>query len=1312
MKERFLSITLTIALVLSTLVGTFVTADAETTTGSTAVTHRKKAVTVLDFEKSKPGQNSSGGPAIAEDGQAYKIEAYGNGKDALSVHSSADEQGETGFPKDATAILSFDSYNSIDENKLKPIKDNWFGYNECSLETDPLNVYSGSGKSLKFSWNDGQVPRLRHDGFFNKSGNTIGLWIKSETAFNATIAFSEAWGAARQVVVPIAVGENIIKLKYTDFEGYTGGSICQFRIDAPVNGPAGTIWIDQLCTFTENAAEGSSFVYGGEGQSLHYHTDKANSGYNGIKFNFTKIPLTDKNGNKWGKDSTICIWLNSQRSVPVFFSAQDSEQWHGGAATWWKTDEMTIPAGISVLRIPVSRFNTVKTQGTREDLWDYLGSLNIEFPWAADNSAYDLYIDQIAVEYPTIGDANDDESIDLKDLVTIKKKLASATAPEIIKAIDVNGDGLFDGNDLVTFRKYLLGAGSLADRPLPDGYTFLEPVTPKAGYSELLSVLPNGDDKDIPGVNISGNSAKTTLFDTSLKITMGDLSTFFSEERTINYYVSWNTALGKGSPVNIGDAVENGYFEFWVKTSASTDLRLIAVGEGWYPLATLDFTTSDSNEWQKITLPVAEFKDGGRAMHYNNMPAVKIAAVSEDTFITDGESLELGRLTFFCPTEDIGSSGAGAAFPISEDKLTTYNGENFLVTSTIDSAWSPTLKSSYNAVAKDDPNYAKFKNIMTVKLTTAADGFEATIEEAKDKYGRVHPVNLNDYIKTGTLRTYIKVEKTTELQVSLRNGYAHASNKYPITKTVTVDPQNAVDGYVELQIPIKDFYDIAVKDNIPFRFDKFDSIFIKPIGTFSEADELTYSNIEVWAKGAPAPSPVDNTASYACSYNSEIALIDANNVMPAATAVKVFHNTADTPALTSALRKWSASAQIVDNYCINAVSVEDTVRVIAPNGNVKISVPLSYLYENGAISAASMGNLKAAFYSGGAFKNAALTIDGEKMLIETSILGDLVFFTGNGGADGTPAANNISVRLVSDHPGVPGYAAVYETKIYNGEEELTSGYSLSSDNSNVVISGNTVTLPAEFKDNTELDGVKIYATVNGQTAFYPLMIKKWTLTLQDDFDGDKLNNEIWSNSSDSADCISVNGGKLTMKITADENKEKREPYITTRNKFSQQYGCFTARMLMPKTTETSVSAFWLLPSNYNNNWGTSYLFEGTNLSCGEVDIIEYPSNWNGEAQSALQWWNPTNISGSHSATSQKYKYDKLKNGEYIDATGIWTADALYFYYDGILQGSITNISATGEKACMILSMSTWSGEFNPKAVDSLYCTVDYVKAYK
>lgn len=402
----------------------------------------------------------------------------------------------------------------------------------------------------------------------------------------------------------------------------------------------------------------------------------------------------------------------------------------------------------------------------------------------------------------------------------------------------------------------------------------------------------------------------------------------------------------------------------------------------------------------------------------------------------------------------------------------------------------------------------------------------------------------------------------------------------------------------------------------------------------------------------------------------------------------------------------------MDNYCINAVSVEDTVRVIAPNGSVKISVPLSYLYENGAISAKNVGSLKAAVYYNGAFKNAAITIDGEKMLIETSVLGDLVFFTGNGGADGTPAVNNISVRLVSDHPGVPGYAAVYETKIYNGEEELTSGYSLSSDNSNVIISGNTVTLPAEFKDNTELDGVKIYATVNGQTAFYPLMIKKWTLTLQDDFDGDKLNNEIWSNSSGSADCISVNGGKLTMKITADENKEKREPYITTRNKFSQQYGCFTARMLMPKTTETSVSAFWLLPSNYNKNWGTSYLFEGTNLSCGEVDIIEYPSDWNGEAQSALQWWDPTNISGSHSATSQKYKYDKLKNGEYIDVTGVWTADAVYFYYDGILQGSITNISATGEKACMILSMSTWSGEFNPEAVDSLYCTADYVKAYK
>ena len=277
MKKRFLSITLTLATVLSTLAGTFVTAGAEATTGSTAVTHREKAVTVLDFEKSKSGQNSSGGPAIVEDGQNYKIEAYGNGVNTLSVHSSADEQEETGFPTDAKVILSFDGYNSIDDNKLKPLKDNWFGYNECSLETDTSNVYSGSGKSLKFSWNDGQVPRLRHEGSFNKSGNTIGLWIKSETAFNATIAFSESWVTTRQVVVPIAVGENIIKLKYTDFEGYNGGSIAQFRIDPPAQGSAGTIWVDQLCTFTEaeKTQEGSSFVYGGEGQSLLYHTNNS-----------------------------------------------------------------------------------------------------------------------------------------------------------------------------------------------------------------------------------------------------------------------------------------------------------------------------------------------------------------------------------------------------------------------------------------------------------------------------------------------------------------------------------------------------------------------------------------------------------------------------------------------------------------------------------------------------------------------------------------------------------------------------------------------------------------------------------------------------------------------------------------------------------------------------------------------------------------------------------------------------------------------------------------------------------------------------
>lgn len=53
------------------------------------------------------------------------------------------------------------------------------------------------------------------------------------------------------------------------------------------------------------------------------------------------------------------------------------------------------------------------------------------------------------------GDVNDDYSVDIRDLVAMKKLLAAGD-PEYIETGDINGDGFFDARDLTAFRKLLL----------------------------------------------------------------------------------------------------------------------------------------------------------------------------------------------------------------------------------------------------------------------------------------------------------------------------------------------------------------------------------------------------------------------------------------------------------------------------------------------------------------------------------------------------------------------------------------------------------------------------------------------------------------------------------------------------------------------------------------------------------------------------------------------------------------------------------------------------------------------------------------
>lgn len=62
----------------------------------------------------------------------------------------------------------------------------------------------------------------------------------------------------------------------------------------------------------------------------------------------------------------------------------------------------------------------------------------------------------------SLGDANTDNSVDIRDLVRIKKNMA--TGYDLLKAAaDINGDGTVNASDLVLVKQYLIGANDVLE---------------------------------------------------------------------------------------------------------------------------------------------------------------------------------------------------------------------------------------------------------------------------------------------------------------------------------------------------------------------------------------------------------------------------------------------------------------------------------------------------------------------------------------------------------------------------------------------------------------------------------------------------------------------------------------------------------------------------------------------------------------------------------------------------------------------------------------------------------------------------------
>ena len=159
------------------------------------------------------------------------------------------------------------------------------------------------------------------------------------------------------------------------------------------------------------------------------------------------------NTNVLGSNATLAFWVKASRATKLTLSTNNN-----GQSAWITSDEIHIPAGESIVRIPVSKFIE------QDSKFQYFRKITINFASAApiDNTVTksgSIVFDNFAIEPTHVdGDVNGDKVCDILDVITCKDKEAAS----YVSGADLYADSKIDERDGIVLRRYLLGNSTAA----------------------------------------------------------------------------------------------------------------------------------------------------------------------------------------------------------------------------------------------------------------------------------------------------------------------------------------------------------------------------------------------------------------------------------------------------------------------------------------------------------------------------------------------------------------------------------------------------------------------------------------------------------------------------------------------------------------------------------------------------------------------------------------------------------------------------------------------------------------------------------
>ncbi len=241
----------------------------------------------------------------------------------------------------------------------------------------------------------------------------------------------------------------------------------------------------------------------------------------------------------------------------------------------------------------------------------------------------------------------------------------------------------------------------------------------------------------------------------------------------------------------------------------------------------------------------------------------------------------------------------------------------------------------------------------------------------------------------------------------------------------------------------------------------------------------------------------------------------------------------------------------------------------------------------------------------------------------------------------------------------------------------------------------------------------------------------WVMTLEDNFDGETINDELWHVHGPnwwgnhklthwSRDNVVVEDGTATLRMEKKTGFHNDDPESTsseyqggvlrTYGKWTQKYGYFESRMKLP-TAAAMWPAFWLMPDRgveAGEQWRRANIGNGGM----EFDIMEHLTRWGPYRYTTAMHWD--GYGKEHKASGTTVYFYPDEEG-YVTSGLLWLPGLMVYYCNGreVARWENERVSSIPSSILYTMPLGGWDNEKSP--VDEELpadFTIDYLRVWQ